>query len=319
MNGLAPFPAHTQEGTPQPELLRPIPNGVRRVSRDLTPSRPVLNGTVSSPHTNGTVTSPSSDQGESPWSSAIGPAASGGKSGRVIERLMAENDKLKRELEIANMKAQDLERSLSMVRPQMEALRQENENLSHAKSVDHSLLGRRDRKIEELKVENVAGGERVQKAEGLVRQLQREGEEIKGEFERREGGLLEQTKHATVHAEILETSHKQLAAEYRARREAWERDMAELQERREQDRHRLARLDVVYEQMRQENERTRKVQNELQSRWDELEDVMRDTAEQSTQVSGQVRKKSVEMDEVVNQMRWVMGLQKVGGLDKRKG
>ncbi|KAK3049844.1 mother-specific HO expression, partial [Teratosphaeriaceae sp. CCFEE 6253] len=78
--------------------------------------------------------------------------------------------------------------------------------------------------------------------------------------------MLEQTKHATVHAEILETSHKQLSAEYRVRREAWEKDLTDVQDRREHDRQRMAKLDVVYEQMRQENERTRKVQAELTQR-----------------------------------------------------
>ncbi|TKA83523.1 hypothetical protein B0A55_00519 [Friedmanniomyces simplex] len=325
MNGLSPHaaPSSAREASPQTELLRPIPHGMRRPSSDATPARPALNGhhtsqSVSSP----AVSSPTGTENDSPstqatWSSAVGHATTAGKSGRVIERLMAENDKLKRELELTTLRAQELEKSLSMCRPQMEALRHENENLSHARSVDSSLLGRRDRKIEDLKADNVAKTERVLIAEGLVRQLQREGEEVRGEFERREQGMFEQTKHATVHAEILETSHKQLAAEYKTRREAWEKDLTELQERREQDRQRMARLDVVYEQMRQENERTRKVQAELTARWDEMEEAMRSTLDQGEEVNERARKKSMEMEKVVDQMRWVMGVQKSGGGERK--
>ncbi|KAK5717726.1 mother-specific HO expression [Elasticomyces elasticus] len=317
MNGSSP---HTsRDAPPQSELLRPIPHGMRRPSGDATSSRPMLNGHYSAQSISGPATSlPTGTENDSPsttatWSSAVGHATTAGKSGRVIERLMAENDKLKRELELTNLRAQELEKSLSMCRPQMEALRQENENLGHARGVDSSLLSRRDRKIEDLKADNVAKTERMEKAEGLVRQLQRDVEEVRGEFERREQGMLEQTKHATVHADILETSHKQLAAEYRTRREAWEHDLAELQERREQDRQRMARLDVVYEQMRQENERTRKVQEQLISRWDDMEESMRSTLEQGDDVNERARKKSMEMDKVVDQMRWVMGVQKSGG------
>ncbi|KAK3073927.1 mother-specific HO expression [Teratosphaeriaceae sp. CCFEE 6253] len=317
MSGSSPHAMQTRrDSTPQAELLRPIPLGSRKASGDVTPSRPTPNGhhsAYSVSASNPAVSSPPGTENDSPsttWSSAVGHATTAGKSGRVIERLMAENDKLKRELELTNLRAQELEKSLSMCRPQMEALKQENQNMIHARSVDSSLLGRRDRKIEDLKADNVAKTERVLNAEGLVRQLQREVEEVRGEFERREQGMLEQTKHATVHAEILETSHKQLSAEYRVRREAWEKDLADVQERREHDRQRMAKLDVVYEQMRQENERTRKVQAELTQRWDEMEAAIQSTLVEGDEVNERARNKSVEMERVVDQMRWVMGVQK---------
>ncbi|KAK0906996.1 mother-specific HO expression [Friedmanniomyces endolithicus] len=326
MNGLQSHMASAslRDASPQTELLRPIPHGMRRPSSDATPARPVLNGHhASQSRSSPAVSSPTGTENDLPstpttWSSAVGHATTAGKSGRVIERLMAENDKLKRELELTNLRAQELEKSLSLCKPQMEALRQENENLSHARGVDSSLIGRRDRKIEDLKSDNVGKTERVHKAEGLVRQLQRDSEEVRGEFERREQGMFEQTKHATVHAEILETSHKQLAAEYKTRREAWEKDLADLHERREHDRQRMARLDVVYEQMRHENERTRKVQAELTARWEEMEEAMRSTLDEGEEVNDRARKKSVEMDRVVDQMRWVMGVQKSGGGGERK-
>lgn len=314
MNGHSPYasPANGREATIQPELLRPIPQGHRRVSgTDTTPVPPVLNGHVSNATLSDAAT-PATPENDSPqWCSAVGHAATG-KSGRVIERLMVENDKLKRELELANLRAQELEKSLSVFRPQMEALRQENENLSHARSVDSSLLGRRDRKIEELKSENASRGDRMKKAESLVRQLQREVEEVKAESERKEQGLAEQTKHATVHAEILETSHRQLGAEYRARREAWERDLGELLDRREADRQRLARLDVVHEQMRSENEKTRRVQTEMRKKWEEIEMAMRRVIHESDDINEKTRKKSESLEEVLSQMRWVVELHKDG-------
>jgi len=304
--------------TSRPGLLGPIPSGVRRVSGEATPSRPMLNGHASSPAVPA-VSSPGTEN-DSPsgqWSSAIGHATTSGKSGRVIERLMAENDKLKRELELSVLKAQELEKTLATYKPQMDALRTENENLSHSSNVDSSLLARRERRIEELKVDNTAKNERMVKAEALVRQQQRQVEELQEQHRREHQNMMDQTKHATVHAEILETSHKQLSAEYRARREAWERDLAHLHEDRDQGRQRMARLDVVCEQMRQENERTKKVQAELMARWEEVEDAMHSTLEEGEQVNDKARKKSVEMDQVVKEMKWLMGVQKSSTRDRK--
>lgn len=313
MNGFQPFetPPSDRDLPPRPGLLGPLPSGVRRVSGDATPSRPTLNGHASSP-TIPAILSPATenDSPSTQWSSAIGHATTAGKSGRVIERLMAENDRLKRELELSVLRAQELEKTLATYKPQMEALRHENENLSHTSTVDSGLLARRERKIEELKADNLAKTQRTEKAEAMVRQQQRQVEELQEQHIREHQNMMDQTKHATVHAEILETSHKQLSAEYRARREAWERDLATLHEDRDQDRQRMARLDVVYEQMRQENERTKKVQAELMARWEEVEDAMHSTLEAGEEVNERARKKSVEMDQVVNQMRWLMGVNK---------
>ncbi|KAK5131871.1 hypothetical protein LTR08_000538 [Meristemomyces frigidus] len=316
MNGFQPFgtPSSDRELSPRPGLLGPIPNGIRRVSGEATPSRPILNGHLSSPAV--PATSSPATENDSPgtqWSSAIGHATTAGKSGRVIERLMAENDKLKRELELSVLRAQELEKTLATYKPQMDALRHENDNLSHTSSVDSGLLARRERKIEELKADIMSKTERTGRAEGLVRQQQRQVEELQEQHSREHQSMVDQTKHAVVHAEILETSHKQLSAEYRARREAWERDLATLHEDRDQDRQRMARLDVVYEQMRQENERTKKVQVELMAHWEEVEEEMHTTLEEGEVVSEKVRKKSVEMDQVVDQMRWLMGVEKNTG------
>ncbi|KAI6814264.1 hypothetical protein KC332_g11128 [Hortaea werneckii] len=301
-------PAPERESYHKPGLLGPVPAGVRRVSGESTPSRPVLNGNVSSPAV--PVASPHENESPSQWSSAVGHATTSGKSGRVIEKLMAENDRLKRDLEIAVMKSQELEKNLATLKPQMDALQAENDNLSHSSTVDSSILARKERRIEELRADSAAKAQRALAAETQMRQQQRQLEELHEQHSRDHQSMLDQTKHATVHAEILETSHKQLSAEYRARREAWERDLAVLHQERDDDRARMARLDVVHEQMRQENERTRKVQTELMARWEDMEQAMHSTLEEGEQENEKTRKKSLEMDQVVNQMKWLMGVQK---------
>lgn len=227
---------------------------------------------------------------------------------------MTENDKLKRDLNAQIIKCQELEKSLQTYKPQIEALRQENDNLSHARGVDSSLISRRDRKIEELKADLVSERERREKAEALARQREREKEDAEEQSRREMQNMTESTKHATLHAEILETSHKQLSAEYRARAEAWRKDLGALTDGREQDRQKLAKLDVVADQMRQELERTKKLNGEIVEAWERLRDEsdgrVRDIEAMNEEENERSRKLSAEMDKVVGEMRWVMGVQR---------
>ncbi|KAK3722228.1 mother-specific HO expression [Vermiconidia calcicola] len=314
MNGFQPFNA-------SPNASTSLQNGPRIASTDglRTPSRSDSlqpNATSSSPSTT-IVPSPvsvNSENSPATWSTAIGHATTSGKSGRVIERLMTENDKLKREVNEARVKCQDLEKSLQTYKPQIEALRQENDNLSHARDVDSSLISRRDRKIEEIKADLASERQRREKAEMVARQREREKEDMEEQSRRDMQHMMESTKHATLHAEILETSHKQLSAEYRTRAEAWKRDLGTVEDGREQDRQKLARLDVVADQMRQELERSRKLNGEIMEMWEKMKEEndarLQGIEDEATHETDKTRKLSMEMDKVVNEMRWVMGVKK---------
>ena len=199
-------------------------------------------------------------------------------------------------------------------RPQIDALRQENDNLSHARGVDSSLIARRDRKIEELKADLAAERTRREHAEDLARKREREREETEERSRRELQSLTESTKHATVHAEIMETSHRQLNAEYKARAEAWKHDLVQLADGREQDRQKLAKLDIVADQMRQELERGRRVNSDTIDCWTQLQKETNKRLsgiERETQAENErIRQLSNEMDKVVGEMRWVMGLKR---------
>lgn len=307
MNGVTSFntPTSANGSSPAPGLLSPSHGGTRKISSDYG-GTPVRNDSASN-----AGNTPNSENSPA-WSSAVGHATTSGKSGRVIERLMTENDKLKRDLNAQMIKCQELEKSLQTYKPQIEALRQENDNLSHARGVDSGLISRRDRKIEELKVDLASERQRREKAESLARQRERERDDLEEQTRREMQSLTESTKHATLHAEILETSHRQLSAEYQARAEAWKKDLGALAEGREQDRQKLARLDVVTDQMRQELERSKKLNGELAESWEryreENDQQLQGLVEEGKQENERTRKLSTEMDQVVNQMRWVMSV-----------
>ena len=289
--------------SPTRKTSNSIPGAVRRVSDTLDVH---ANGDMSRA---GTL----SPANENQWSSAVGHATTNGKSGRVIERLMAENDRLKRELELQILRSQELERNLETMRPQIEALRTENDNLNHANSMDGAILARRDRKIEQLKDEVATERSRREASDLLARRLERQTEESQ-ETARRDVQLAhEEAKHSTTHATILEQSHRQLSSEYRQRAERWRKDITDLQAQRQSDGEKLARLDVVGEQMRSELERARKIQAEFVEKWDEYQkanEAWKAGVDESTDFeNNKMRKLSEDMETITNKMKWVMALE----------
>lgn len=318
--GLVSSPSTNHVTAATGSFLTPVHNGMRRTSgenlrnRDQSPT-PSLNGGINST----SPFSPASENGQ--WSSAIGHATTGGKSGRVIEKLMAENDRLKRELNEQVVKAEELQRSMQMYKPKIEALQAENDNLSHARGVDSALISRRDRKIDELKADLAQERQRREAIEQRSRTLERERDEAVEEKNRDIQTLTESTKHATLHAQILETSHKQLSAEYRARLDASRKDLDALREERDENRSRLAKLDVVSEQMRQELERSKKLQSEMVSVWEDYQHTSRNTLDsmeaRSEREYERTRNLNEEMAQVVDEMRWLMGVKKNCRVDSK--
>lgn len=299
LNGVSPSSTTLTVSDPRRMTVTPL-GSLRKVSveRMDSPSR----------FSSDTISQTENDSPQ--WSSAIGPAASSGKSGRVIERLMAENDRLKRDLELQLLRSQELERNLQTMRPQLEALRAENSNLTHLKSVDGGLLARRDRKIESLKEDLASERTRRESSEALVRSTLNDTEDALERAKRNIQQAQEEAKHATVHAGILEQSHRQLATDYRTRAQNWRKDLDDIHSDRRADKTKLAKLEVVADHMRQELERSRKAQSEYASHFGEYRQANERWRQEleSTAVAETKRSKELsdDMEAVVNKMRWVM-------------
>ncbi|KAH0273231.1 hypothetical protein KCU91_g6099, partial [Aureobasidium melanogenum] len=164
-----------------------------------------------------------------------------------------------------------------------------------------------------------------QKRESLEHRVQ-EAERKMGEYQEHSNKevqqAVEEAKHATTHASILETSHRQLSSEYRQRIAAANKQLRELSDDREEDRKRLIKLDVVNHQMRQESEKARKLYNELVVASDkyktekdsEVDLVLGDVKALKGSISHRelaLESTLEEMHEVMNRMKWLMNMQKV--------
>lgn len=196
------------------------------------------------------------------WSSAVGGATLG-KSGRVIEKLMADIDRLKRELKAEISRRQEIERREQTNFGMLDSTRAENANLAQAKDLDAALIKRRDRKIEELKSELETERSRRIQAEDNARDSARHREEADAENRRTVREAQDAAHHATSHAAVLEESHRQLGIEYRRRTVTFSRDFQQHTEDCEEERFKVKRLDIVVEQLSQELERTSRTNTQM--------------------------------------------------------
>lgn len=288
---------------PSPSVVTPL-NAPKLVPTDDTPSMTTSLGE------------------NSPWIGGTGLGSTAlGKSGRVIERLMAENDRLRREMKAEIAKREELQRAAQTQKPKIDSLQAENSRLSNIKAMDDSIIKRRDRKIEDLKAELEVERKKREmferRAQDAERGLDERDEHNKQELQ----SAIEQAKHASTHAAILEISHKQLAAEYRQRTATINKSIRDLLEGRDADKKKLAKLDVVTNQMRQELERIRKLYSELLVVWEkfrdtksqEVDEIMEGVEElKQSERTNNERNNSLrdDMEKIMGQMKWVMGVQK---------
>ncbi|KXT06203.1 hypothetical protein AC578_1394 [Pseudocercospora eumusae] len=342
MNGGSLFgtsPNNSSSPTPvnNNSYLTPVQNGASRriASSDYTKLPSSASNGASSPATNGQhasngevqhtltsppILSPTADQAQ--WSSAVGHATTGGKSGRVIEKLMSDNDRLKRELREQITRAEELQRNMEMYKPRIEALESENENLSHARSVDHALLGRRDRQLADAREELAAEKERREKTEQLAQKLSGERDSAIHDKDREVSEHKERRLQVENENDVLKTTIRQTKKMYESRVSAQkhriekelEPEVKRLQKVLEEDKATLLKLDVVHEQQHQEIERGKALQAEMVAKWEEIsrarEERLQLEINENREETEKSRKLSVEMDKVVNDMRWVMNVKR---------
>jgi hypothetical protein len=133
-------------------LPRPTPISVsptvRNISAEFGPLRSYANFAIAEDNTasNGR---PSPQQ---QWSSAVG-RANLGKSGRVIDKLMGDNDMLKKNLDIAKIAAEDAKQAQKLAEARMEAMSSEYEGRLHDAAINRALLKKRDRQVLDLKTQ----------------------------------------------------------------------------------------------------------------------------------------------------------------------
>lgn len=255
-------------GKPMRHIEHDTPTKQQAASRIASPLPSEADSSINSPQILSTVGTPISEFGPTPgpdthnWSAAIGRAATG-KSGRVIEKLMGENDRLQREKTLAIVKFEEEVKRGESARSALEGLQVSNETLSSIHESDKTQMSKKDRKIELLRADLHVEKLRREKAEKETRESRREREEVVEGLRRGAAEDREEARRSTAQYEILASSWRTLEDRYERQTQKLKADLNELRTEIDGDKRKMTELEIVIEQLTHELAKVAQVKDKL--------------------------------------------------------
>ena len=255
-------------GKPMRHIEHGTPTKQQPASRVASPLPSEADFSLNSPQTLSTIGTPTSEFGPVPgpdshnWSAAIGRAATG-KSGRVIEKLMGENDRLQRDKKLAIVKLEEEVKRGESARLALEGLQVSNETLSSIHESDKTQMAKKDRKIELLRADLQSEKLRRENAEKETRESRRERDEVVEELRRDAAEDREEARRSTAQYEILASSWKTLEDRYERQTQKLKTDLNDLRTEIDGDKRKTTELEIVIEQLTHELAKVAQVKDKL--------------------------------------------------------
>ena len=305
------FSTSTRRNSPEydvPTRQQPL-NSSRVASPPLSDADNLLN----TPPYLSNLGTPSSELGGLNWSSAVGRATTG-KSGRVIEKLMGDNDRLAREKKLATVKLDEEVKRSESARSALETLQVSNENLLAMHETDRNFLSKKDRRIEELRADLDLERLRREKAEKETRESRRERDEVVEKLRRDAAEDREQAKRSNSQYEVLSKSWKILEERYERQTQRLKTDLKTIRADMESDRKKLEQLEIIQEQLKQEGEKASKARERLslhfQAYKSEQQAGLRGMREKVEVNDAANDRTSKQMEKLLGDMRYVLNIKK---------
>lgn len=242
-----------------------------------------------------------------PWSSAVGHASTG-KSGRVIERLQGEIDRLNRDMQLLKARLDDSEKARETLSSQIIYLQDRNSNHEQSQEASLRQLQRKDRIIEELRENCLREKLRVAAAEQTAEEAAANEEGWRNEASRsRSLASQKETEYDTI-ATCRKVENERLRVSLKQIQDSFQ----DVLRQRTEDTGRQKRLELIAEQQRQTitqlqelNSKTNANFKAYRSEVDQAITELKDHVDTNDAV---VRVKLEEMSKVTGQMKWVMAV-----------
>lgn len=154
------------------------------------------------------------------WDSTVGKAGLG-KTGRVINKLVSDNDALKRDIQIERLRAEEAKQAAKLVEDKMERMMYEYESRLLEANVTKTLLARKERQVESLTASVELEKRKALAAQQSERSWKHELERIKGEAATR-------VEEATSYAQLMEGRYNAISSHWRDQGEEVKRAVSRL-------------------------------------------------------------------------------------------
>ena len=295
------------------------PTKHRPASRIASPPPSENEHSLNSPPTLSTTGTPTSEFGPTPgpdshnWSAAIGRAATG-KSGRVIEKLMGENDRLQREKNLAIVKFEEEVKRGESARLALEGLQVSNETLTSIHESDKTQISKKDKKIELLRADLQSEKQRREKAEKETRESRREREEVVEELRRVAAEDREEARRYNAQYQVLASSWKTLEDRYERQTQKLETDLNDLRSEMNGDKWKTMELEIVIEQLTHELAKIAQVKDKLSTGFQayktEQDSGLHEIQEQAERNNSANEELHEQMIDVLGQMKHVVNVKR---------
>ncbi|KAF3934942.1 hypothetical protein ABW19_dt0207905 [Dactylella cylindrospora] len=287
------------------------PNGGVRIDADELSDLDAPNGSTGL----GSLLSPSAAFANGGISPTGSMGRSAGKSGRVIEKLMAENDRLRRELKSETAKREEEQRRAEAARSSRDSLQSINENLVHQTNIDKTSLSRKDRKIEELRAEREENVQKRQEAESNLRKYVAEQDVKVAALSKDLSVEVAERERCLRQYEVLSASWKNLEDRYQTSVNRLKKRIEEIAAEEKRNRTVVAKLEITIEQQRQEIDKMvharRKIEQAYNERIAHTEEELKKVRELTKGEHGEVAGILKEATDAAGQLKHILGVQRV--------
>ncbi|KAF2806665.1 uncharacterized protein BDZ99DRAFT_82934 [Mytilinidion resinicola] len=262
-----------------------------------------------------TATSPESSQGKSPWQT--NPHSNNTKTSQFIDKLQAENDRLRRDLTAEKLAREEDLRRLGAAKAKAEDSRTEHQHLQVLADTNARALERKDRKLEELKATLEAEQRRRIAAEEREAEMSRILGETRSETQRELAKAVTLQQQAETHAEAAQSGFKRIQDSYEHKVRSMAKDLAALKKQRADDAAKIKKQAIVGDQLAQECEKALRSEHSmtdlLAAYRKEHEQGLEALVAEARQLRIAVPTKEAaadglveEMRQIADKMKWVM-------------
>jgi len=217
---------------------------------------------------NAPTSPPLNTEAPTEWS-AVGHAAATGKSGRVIHNLQDEIARLTRDCSLYRSRAEERQRSNEALKTQVQNMTERLQNLEQVNETNLNSIARKDRKLEELRIELNNERAKRQDAEANASKTNQTMQEERENHNRDQAKMQEIAKYHETQYEVLVSTTKRDRADLNKRFKTLYAELKTLAEAHKAQLVSFDRLDVIAEQKNREIDNLNAINEKLQARHDD--------------------------------------------------
>lgn len=151
--------------------------------------------------------SDNAERGDGQWDSTIGKAGLG-KTGRVINKLVSDNEALKRDIKIERLKSDEAKQAAKLIEDKMDRMVSDYESRLLEANVTKTLLARKERQVETLTATVLLEKAKTKEAQEKERSWHDEMEKARAE-------ATHQVEEATSYAQLMEGRYNSISSHWR--------------------------------------------------------------------------------------------------------